>query len=790
MDLKDTLNVSTMPTVLAIFGGTGDLTRRKLVPALWQLYQRGMLPRLLTIVGFARQELTTEEYREQVRAMIAVSARRSPKKREEFLRLFYYEQGIFEDIAGYKALAKRLGQQDDTWSTCANKLFYLAVPPQYYKTIFQHLADSGLTIPCGPDEGWTRVIVEKPFGKDLATAQELDAMLGKLFREEQIYRIDHYLGKDTVQNILAFRFSNTLFDPSWDARSIAKVSFRFLEKEGVESRADFYDGVGALRDVGQNHLLQLVALFLMEHPGSFAPEAIRAARTEVLEALEIMDEDDIRRHTVRGQYAGYKKEKGVVRGSTTETYFKIQTHLKSSRWRGVPIYLEAGKTMGESLVEVSLTFRHHVPCLCPPGKHFTNVLRYRIQPQEGVYTSFWVKKPGAEMVIEEKDFSFDYRQAYKKKEFIDAYTKLLLDAIAGDQTLFVSTPEILASWRFVDPIITGWQNGIVPLASYKKRSSGPTWPPKAASTLVPHKQIGYVGLGKMGSNMVTRLKQQEWNVVATDPDAAARERVKKVGAMAVAGIPALVKKLKSPRVVWLMVPHQVVDSVLKELVPLLRPGDTVIDAGNSFYKDSIRRGRALEKQGIEWLDVGVSGGPSGARLGACLMIGGKQEVYKKFVGLFNDLATAGGYDYMGEIGSGHFVKMVHNGIEYGMMQAIAEGFAVMKEFNREFELEKIANLYNHDSVIESRLVGWLKDAYATYGPGLDDVSGMVAHSGEGQWTVEVAKELGVPVPIIEGALQFRIDSQDSPSYTGQVVSALRNMFGGHEVKKKLLKTGK
>lgn len=784
MKQADTVNTPPMPTVLVMFGATGDLTQRKLVPALWQLYQRGMLPRLFTIVGFARQGLSTDEYREQVRSMITSVARRSPKKREEFLRLFYYEQGLFEDVAGYAQLAKRLGQQDNVWRTCANKLFYLAVPPQYYKTIFQHLADSGLTLPCGPDEGWTRVIVEKPFGKDLATAQELDAMLGKLFREEQIYRIDHYLGKDTVQNILAFRFSNTLFDPAWDARSIAKVNFRFWEKEGIGSRADFYDGVGALRDVGQNHLLQLVALFLMEHPGSFAPEAIRAARREVLEQLEIMGEDDIRRHTLRGQYAGYKREKGVAKGSGTETYFKIQTHVQSSRWRGVPIFLEAGKHLGESIVEVSLTFRHHVPCLCPPGKHFTNVLRYRIQPHEGVYTSFWVKKPGAEMVIEEKDFVFDYRQAYKGKGFMDAYTKLLLDAIAGDQTLFVSTPEILASWRFVDPIIEGWQNGVTPLVSYKKGLSGPMWPPKQAGTLVPRKQIGYVGLGKMGSNMVTRLTQQAWNVVATDPDAVARERVKQLGAITVASIPALVKKLKAPRVVWLMVPHQVVDEVLKELGPHLQKGDTVIDAGNSFYQDSVRRGKHLGSKGIEWLDVGVSGGPTGARLGACLMIGGKQEVYKKFVGLFNDLATAGGYDYMGEVGAGHFVKMVHNGIEYGMMQAMAEGFAVMRKFNDEFQLEKIANLYNHDSVIESRLVGWLKDAYAAYGPDLADVSGAVAHSGEGQWTVQVAKELGVPVPIIEGALQFRIDSVKDPSYTGQIVSALRNMFGGHEVKKK------
>ena len=785
-------NNGELPTILVMLGATGDLAKRKLIPALAQLYTNDMLPPLFHVVGFARRELSDDEFREYV-ATIARDAGVPKKYLDAFSQLFSYRAGNFDNIEGYEDLAKFLGKQDDEWRTCANKLFYLAVPPQYYKNIFQHLAASGLTEPCSPEEGWTRVVVEKPFGKDLATAQELDEMLGHLFKEEQIYRIDHYLGKDTVQNILAFRFSNTFLDPAWDNRSVESIHIRFLEKDTAQGRASFYDGLGALRDVGQNHMLQMLALIAMENPGSFDAAFIRRERTRILEELEIMDADDVARQTVRGQYAGYVSSEGVKPASATETYFHLRTHIDSPRWRNVPMYLESGKAMDESKVEITVKFRHHTPCLCPPfdpaqgkpGKHYTNTLRYRIQPDEGMYMSFWVKKPGAQMVIEEKEFSFNYRQAYEENDFVDAYTKLLLNVISGDQTAFVSTAEILASWRFIDPIIEGWQKNAAPLVTYEQGSRGPT--EKAVSdtaVVLPKKEIGYIGLGKMGSNMVSRLIDDGGRVVAYDPDEKARQAAAGRGAEVHDTIAAVAGALKAPRAVWIMVPHSVVDSVLAELVPHLQPGDVVIDGGNSFYKDSLRRAKELVEQGIHYLDVGVSGGPSGARAGACLMIGGPKEVYKRYEGLFASLAVAGGYDYMGASGAGHFVKMVHNGIEYGMMQAIAEGFAVIKQHPEGFDLTRIANLYNHGSVIESRLIEWLREAYQDYGPNLDEISGTVAHSGEGLWTVNTAKEFGIPVPIIEGALQFRVQSQDTPSYTGQILSALRNQFGGHEVKKR------
>ncbi len=780
---------SSLPTILVIFGATGDLTRRKLIPALFRLYQDKALPPLMHIVGFARRGLSDADFQAYIREALEDSGAHVP---DSFIRMFSYRSGDFTDSHSFEGLAQLLGKQDDEWKTCANKLFHLAVAPEHYEGILNNLSVSGLTVPCSPEEGWTRVLVEKPFGKDLETAQALDTLLGKLFREEQIYRIDHYLGKDTVQNILAFRFSNQFLNPSWDARSIARISITLHESLDIEGRGEFYDGVGALRDVGQNHMLQLLALFIMDNPSDFDADSIREARARVLDSLETMDEQDIARSAIRAQYAGYAEEEGVMKNSQTETFFYIESRLNIPKWRGVPIILESGKALTKSVVEVVVEFRHHTPCLCPSDQHFTNILRYEVQPHEGIKMSFWAKKPGVEMVVEEKSFAFDYEKAFSGTEFLDAYAKLMLDAIEGNQTSFVSTAEISASWKFIDPIVRAWSEQKTPLLGYKKGESPEVIISSAPHLQLPPKRISYVGLGKMGANMVERLMDYGWDVTAYDPDETARKNVEAKGIRTVSVIPDLIRNLRGPRVaargdapsiVWLMVPHAVVDDVLKELTPHLKQGDIVIDGGNSFYKDSIRRGEELRKLGVQYLDVGVSGGPSGARRGACLMIGGDKVAYKHLVGLFSDLALAGGYDYMGELGAGHFVKMVHNGIEYGMMQALAEGFAVLKEWRGELDLERIAHLYGNGSVIESRLVHWLKDAYMKHGTDLENISGSIAHSGEGKWTVEAAQELGIPVPIIEGALQFRVDSADAPSYTGQVVSALRNQFGGHEVRK-------
>jgi 6-phosphogluconate dehydrogenase len=295
-------------------------------------------------------------------------------------------------------------------------------------------------------------------------------------------------------------------------------------------------------------------------------------------------------------------------------------------------------------------------------------------------------------------------------------------------------------------------------------------------------QLGYIGLGKMGLGQVERLCEKGWRVVAYNrsPEPAAG----KAGAILAKTLPEVALSLKVPRLIWLMVPHAAVDEVLQELLMHLSKGDTVIDGGNSLYTHSMRRSKELAKKGINFLDVGTSGGPAGARNGACLMIGGELKVFKRYEKLFKDLAAPDAHAYFGKAGAGHFVKMVHNGIEYGMMQAIGEGFDVMKRSDFKFSVRKIAELYNKGSVIESRLIGWLKKAFDEHGENLAGISGEVSHSGEGLWTVKTAKELGVPVKVIKDSFDFRVKSKGNPSFTGQVVSALRNQFGGHSVSKK------
>ncbi|MAG28872.1 6-phosphogluconate dehydrogenase (decarboxylating) [bacterium] len=296
-------------------------------------------------------------------------------------------------------------------------------------------------------------------------------------------------------------------------------------------------------------------------------------------------------------------------------------------------------------------------------------------------------------------------------------------------------------------------------------------------------QIGYYGLGKMGANMVELLLEKKHDIIASNRSKEPIDEIAKKGATPAYDLEGLVKKVKKPRTIWLMVPHDAVDTVLTDIMPLLAPGDTIIDGGNSLYKESIRRGKDLEKNEINFLDAGVSGGPDGARNGACVMVGGKKELFDKYEDIFRDISAKDAYGYMGKSGAGHFVKMVHNGIEYGMMQAIGEGFALMNvPSDFDLDLKEISRIYNHQSVITSRLTDWLEKAYVQEGVALENISGEVSHSGEGQWTVDAAKEMDIPVTVIEAALEFRKMSQGNPSYTGKVVSALRGQFGGHEVK--------
>lgn len=472
-----------IPTVFIIFGATGDLMAKKIAPALLNLYISGKFPKLFKIIAFSRHDFTFAEFQSYLREILKShkDKRITNQSIEDFLQYFVYQKGNFDTVDAYNDLSKKLGRIDDEWKACSNKLFYLAVPPSNYKSIFEHLKTSGLTLPCGPDEGWTRVIVEKPFGKDAKTALELDTLLSKLFKEEQIYRIDHYLGKDMLQNILSFRFNNDLFDNVWDRDHIEKIEIKFLENIGIAGRTTFYDGVGALRDVGQNHMLQMLAFVTMEQPASFTADAVRDKRAEILKTLTVMDEAEVKAKTERGQFEGYTKLDGVMPNSNTETYFKIEASLVDPKWEGIPIILEAGKKV-ERKKEIAVTFKHREPCLCASyidqgGRketdeaHFKNRIIFSLEPKEEITIEFWAKKPGLDFIMEKEKLSFLFKDERKKEQYVREYEKLLLDCILGNQISFVSTDEVNAMWRFVDPIVEAWEKNVVPLKVYKPRKS-------------------------------------------------------------------------------------------------------------------------------------------------------------------------------------------------------------------------------------------------------------------------------------------------------------------------------
>ncbi len=458
----------TLPTIFIIFGITGDLVKKKILKALYHLYIKKYFPSKFRVYGFSRRDYSNENLRSYLLEIMNQARLPNPKQYEEFLSAFFYVQGDFYDSQAYKNLASMLGQVDGEWTVCSNKLFYLAVPPAAYADIIANLHSSGLTIPCSPEEGWTRVILEKPFGTDLLTAKNLDIQLGSLFKEEQIYRVDHYLAKETVRNILAFRFSNSFLAPAWNNNYIEKIELKLFEKGNVATRGDFYDKVGALRDVGQNHLLQLLGLFIMDQPREYSPEEIKKNRAEALESIEIMDADGVALNTVRGQYEGYLKEEGVDKNSEAETYFKIKAFSKKPNFQGVPLYIESGKAMSKSLTEVVVTFKHPASPLYNLTDAPKNVLHYQLSPEEKISMRFLAKKPGFDYNLEEHELGFNYREAYDTTAFVDDYEALLYDIIKGDQTLFVSTEEIIMQWKFIEHIVNNWEKGKPSLFHYPK----------------------------------------------------------------------------------------------------------------------------------------------------------------------------------------------------------------------------------------------------------------------------------------------------------------------------------
>ena len=482
------------PCVLVIFGATGDLTHRKLVPALYNLAHEGQLPQSFAIVGFARRPKTHDQFRAELRDSVAQFSRFQPINPgvwDALAQAIFYHQSEFADAKGYQKLATLLQKLDAERGTAGNRLFYLATAPTEFIGIIEQLRANGLTHPQQAPAASQSIIVEKPFGRSLSTAEELNHSLAGAFDERQIFRIDHYLGKETVQNIMALRFANEVFEPLWNQKYVDHIQITVAESLGVEGRGGYYDGSGALRDMVQNHMMQLLSLVSMEPPTTLDGAAIHDEKVKVLRAIRPMTPDQVQQFTLRGQYArgsmagqtvpAYRDEKNVAPDSRTETFVALKLFIENWRWYGVPFYLRHGKRLPKGVAEIAVQFK------APPAVLFAaespaplqpNALVLRIQPDEGIAIRMNAKVPGNELNLQPVKMDFRYGGSFGARS-PEAYERLLHDAILGDSTLFTRRDEVERSWQIMDAIIDGWNAGPAPFPY----ESG-TWGPPEADAFI------------------------------------------------------------------------------------------------------------------------------------------------------------------------------------------------------------------------------------------------------------------------------------------------------------------
>ena len=485
-------------TTLTIFGATGDLAHRKLLPALYNLAHEGALPERFNLIGVSRREMPDDEFRELAKNAIEKYSRRETDATvlQGLLGRIRYVGFSFDDVESYSKLRGVIEELDEEGGGKLNRAFYLSTAPEYFGVIVKALKAADLNFDRDVD---VRCIIEKPFGVNLETARELQAVVEHVFREQQVYRIDHYLGKETVQNVMAFRFANFMFEPVWNRNYIDSIQITAAEDIGIGTRAGYYDQSGALRDLVQNHMLQLLTLVCMEPPASFQADKVRDEKVKVLEAITPPTPEEVRRCTVRGQYVagteagedvvGYLEEEGVPDDSRTETYAALKLEVHNWRWAGVPIYLRTGKHLTRKVTEIAvslkpvphLAFQSHGSVGVQP-----NQLVLTMQPNEGVSLSLGAKIPGSSMRIRPVNMEFLYGSAFMSQS-PEAYERLIMDAMRGEATLFTRNDEVIAQWSIIDPILAAWQDDDMPLHTYKAGTAGP----EAADELIaPHRWRG------------------------------------------------------------------------------------------------------------------------------------------------------------------------------------------------------------------------------------------------------------------------------------------------------------
>jgi glucose-6-phosphate 1-dehydrogenase len=463
---------NNLPVSIVIFGASGDLTQRKLVPSLFNLYRKGRMPKRFHIVGYGGTAFTDEQFRAHLEDGLKqfASFKYTDEEWKNFESNLVYHQGRYDNPADFEKLNSLL---KDWEAGSGDRIYYMATPPGVFPNIIDQL---GQTDQLTENEGWRRVVIEKPFGTDLKSAYDLNEQIHKALNEKQIYRIDHYLGKETVQNILVSRFSNTIFEPLWNRNYIDHVEITVAEEVGVEHRARFYDQIGVLRDMFQNHLLQLVSLVAMEPPVSFDAAALRNEKVKVLSAIHPMKEEDVLRKTVLAQYKGYCEEEGVNKDSRTPTYAAVRLQVDNWRWQGVPFYLRSGKSLKEKLSQVIIEFKEPPHLLFQNEEsHLTpNMLVLYLQPDEGMHLRFEAKVPDTVAEMRSVDMEFHYADSFGRTAIPEAYERLLLDVLTGDASLFTRADEVETAWGIIDPIIRAWDSQKPPLPFYEPGTWGPT----------------------------------------------------------------------------------------------------------------------------------------------------------------------------------------------------------------------------------------------------------------------------------------------------------------------------